>query len=65
MVVIIDLGRRLSRIEHQSAVIYEMAAEQHAIYCLRSIGMTSIDGLSSEFYQCMNSGKHYSVWHMN
>ena len=45
-----DIKRRLSRIEHQSAVIYEMAAEQRAIYCLRSIGMTSIDGLSSEFY---------------
>ena len=30
--------KRLSRIENQSAVIYEMASEQRVIHCLRSLG---------------------------
>jgi hypothetical protein len=44
------MNKRFSRIENQSAVIYEMASERRVIQSLRSLGMTSIDGLSSEFY---------------
>ncbi len=59
---IIDLGidsmkKRLDRIENKTDIIYEMALERRVIHALRSLGMTAIEGLSSEFY-------HYHEYQM-
>ena len=44
------MDKRLSRIEKQSAITYEIASERRVVHSLRSLGMTSISGLSGEFY---------------
>ncbi|CAF5175365.1 unnamed protein product [Rotaria magnacalcarata] len=45
-----SIKKRFNRVENLSTVIYEMASERRVIHSLCSLGMTSIDGLSSEFY---------------
>ena len=45
-----SLNKKFDRIEKKTDIIFEMAAESRVINALNSLGMTGVEGLSSEFY---------------
>jgi hypothetical protein len=47
---LVSMNQRLDRIENKVDIIYEMAAEPRVLHALQSLGMSNIQGLSSEFY---------------
>ena len=44
------LNKKFDRMENKTDVIFEMAAESRVITALTCLGMTGVEGLSSEFY---------------